>query len=79
VIGESAEYPLALEMVRGDLDAKVRARLREILLEAANDPDAREALLHYARTTRFLPIDPATDEALAHVRAAIVQVRAEVE
>ena len=79
VIGESAEYPLALEMVRGDLDAKVRARLREILLEAANDPDAREALLHYARTTRFLPIDPATDEALAHLRGAIVQVRAEVE
>jgi phosphonate transport system substrate-binding protein len=79
VIGESAEYPLALEMVRGDLDAKVRARLQEILLGAAKDPDAREALLHYARTTRFLPIDPATDEALAHLRTAIVQVRAEAE
>ena len=79
VIGESGEYPLALEMVRGDFDPKVRARLQEILLDAANDPDAREALLHYARTTRFLPIDSATDEALAHLRAAIVQVRAEVE
>jgi phosphonate transport system substrate-binding protein len=79
VIGESGEYPLAMEMVRGDLDAKVQARLQAILLDAANDPDARDALLHYARTTRFLPIDPATGETLARLRAAIVHVRAEAE
>ena len=44
-------------MVRGDLDPKVEARLREVLIEAAGDPDAREALLQFFKTTRFLPID----------------------
>ncbi|MEJ7746724.1 MAG: PhnD/SsuA/transferrin family substrate-binding protein, partial [Luteimonas sp.] len=47
IIYESPHYPRALEMVRGDLDSKVEARLREVLLEAANDPDAREALLRF--------------------------------
>ncbi len=79
VVGASAEYPLALEMVRGDLDPVVRARLHEVLLGAANDPDAREALLHFAGTTRFLPIDPATSSMLDHLREGIAQVRADAE
>ena len=34
IIHETPEYPRALEMVRGDLDPKVEARLREVLLQA---------------------------------------------
>lgn len=79
IIHESPEYPRALEMVRGDLDPKVRARLREVLIEAAGDPDAREALLQFFQTTRFLPIDPAADAALHYVREGVARVRAEVE
>ena len=79
IIDESPEFPLALEMVRGDLDASVRARLHEVLIAAAGDPDAGEALLQFSGTTRFLTIDAATQEALRHVRESIARVHAEVE
>lgn len=79
VIYESAEYPRALEMVRGDMDERVQARLREVLIAAAQDPDAREALLQFFKTTRFLPIDPAAEQSLDTLRAGVARVRAEVE
>jgi phosphonate transport system substrate-binding protein len=79
VIHRSPEYPRALEMVRGDLDPKVQARLREVLIAAASDPDAREALLQFFQTTRFLPIDPATDATLRYLRNGVTRVRTEVE
>ncbi|HVR81354.1 MAG TPA: phosphate/phosphite/phosphonate ABC transporter substrate-binding protein [Luteimonas sp.] len=79
IIQESPQYPRALEMVRGDLNPKVQARLREVLITAASDPDAREALLQFFRTTRFLPVDPATDANLRSLREGIARVRTEVE
>ena len=79
VIDRSQPYPRAVEMVRSDLDARIRERLREVLLEAGKDPDAREALLRFFRTTRFLPIDHATDAALQQLGHGVARVRAEVE
>lgn len=79
VIAESADYPRALEMVRSNLDPKVEARLRIVLTEAANDPDAREALLRFFKTTRFLPIDAAAQQALRHTAEGVRRVRTEVE
>jgi phosphonate transport system substrate-binding protein len=79
IIDQSRAYPRALEMVRGDLDDRIQARLREVLAEAGKDPDAREALLQFFRTTRFLPIDPAAGAALHDLREGVRRVRAEVE
>jgi len=79
IIDQSRAYPRALEMVRGDLDGRIQGRLREVLAEAGKDPDAREALLQFFRTTRFLPIDPATDAALRDLRDGVKRVRVEVE
>jgi phosphonate transport system substrate-binding protein len=79
VIGTSNAYPLALEVSRSDLEPRVRERLRELLIRAAADPDAREALLQFSATTRFLPIDAADDTTLATLRSGIARVRAEVE
>ena len=79
IIAESPSYPRALEMVRGDLDARIRERLREVLLEAGNDPDAREALLQFFGTTRFLPLDDGTLQSLDELRRGVARVRAEVE
>nr|WP_240635232.1 phosphate/phosphite/phosphonate ABC transporter substrate-binding protein [Lysobacter enzymogenes] len=79
LIGRSADYPRALELVRPGLDPKVSARLREVLLEAAGDPDAGEALLRFFKTTRFMPIDPASQRALDRIGHGVAQVRAEVE
>jgi len=79
VIAESGDYPRALEMVRSDLDPRVRERLRQVLLEAGSDPDAREALLQFFGTTRFLPIDAGTAASLRELRHDVARVRVEVE
>ena len=79
VIDRSQAYPRAIEMVRSDLDERIRKRLAEVLLEAGSDPDAREALLRFFRTTRFLPIDDHTDAALRELGKGVARVRAEVE
>lgn len=79
VIGKTADYPRALELVRGDLDSKVELRLRQVLIDAAADPDASEALLRFFKTTRFLPIDQASRTSLDRIASGAVRVRAEVE
>ncbi|WP_233423962.1 phosphate/phosphite/phosphonate ABC transporter substrate-binding protein [Lysobacter capsici] len=78
-IGRSEDYPRALEVVRGDLDAKVAARLREVLMDAAGDPEAGEALLRFFKTTGFMPIDAESQRALDHIGSGVARVRAEVE
>ncbi len=79
VIAESEQYPRAIEMVRGDLDPRVEARLREVLIDAAGDPEAGDALLRFFGTTRFMPIDPDSKRALDHIANGVTRVRAEVE
>jgi len=79
IVQETPDYPRALEMVRGSLDERVRERLREVLLGAADDPDAREALLRFFKTTRFVPIDVQTTHALDHLRRGVSRVAREVE
>ena len=79
IIHETPEYPRALEMVRGDLDPKVEARLREVLLQAADDPSAREAMNLFFRTTRFLPVDAESKQGLDRLREGATRVREYVE
>jgi phosphonate transport system substrate-binding protein len=79
VIHIAEPVPRALEMVRGDLDARIQARLREVLIEASADPEAREALKHFFRTTRFMPIDGDTRQVLERLRVGVARVRSEVE
>ncbi len=79
ILYETPDYPRALEMVRGDIDPKVEARLREVLLQAAEDPDAREAMALFFRTTRFLPIDDASRRGLERLRDGAARVREHVE
>ncbi|WRL52618.1 phosphate/phosphite/phosphonate ABC transporter substrate-binding protein [Luteimonas sp. R10] len=79
IVHETPDYPRALEMVRGDLDPAIRERLREVLLQAAGDPDAAEALLGFFRTTRFLPLGEAADRELDYLRRAVTRVSAEIE
>lgn len=78
-IYQTPDYPRALEMVRGNLDPKVEARLREVLLQAADDPDAREALTLFFRTTRFMPVDAASQQGLDRLRDGVARVREQVE
>lgn len=79
LIHTTEPVPRALEMVRGDLDPKIRERLRQVLMEAASDPKAADALRYFFHTTRFLPIDAQTAQVLDRLRTGVVQVRAQVE
>jgi phosphonate transport system substrate-binding protein len=78
VIGASRYVPRAMELVRGDLDPRVAARLREVLLAAATDPQAAPALRAFFDTTGFEVPDAAAladlaalGERIRHTREAI--------
>lgn len=79
IFGESGPFPRAIEIVRGDLDARVSARLRAVLIDASADPAAAVALRQFFGTTAFLPIDAATRAELDILRASASRVVAEVE
>jgi phosphonate transport system substrate-binding protein len=79
IIGETGDVPRAVELVRSDLDPKVEARLRKVLCEASRDPEARDALLGFFKTTRFLSVDAASQRALDNLADGVGRVRNEVE
>lgn len=79
VFEQTEEYPRAVEMVRAGLDPRVAARLSEVLLAAADDPEAAEALQQFFQTTRFLPLDPASAKTLDNIAVGVDRVRKEVE
>lgn len=79
VIGRSADVPRAVELVRGTLDPEVAARLRAVLLDAARDPRAGPALRQFFGTTRFLPLDASSNDALDRLATGVARVRTDVE
>lgn len=79
VIARTPDVPRALMLARRGLDPKVESRLREVLMEAANDADAGEALRRFMDTARFVPIDEPDRRALEQLATGVQRVRAEVE
>lgn len=79
LVARSELYPRAVEMVREGLAPEVQARLSEVLLSAADDPEAGDALRQFFQTTRFLPVDTASARALDNIAAGMTRVREEVE
>ena len=79
IIGRSEDVPRAVMLARTGLEPRVEARLREVLLDAANDPSAAEALRLFMNTSRFVPIDASDRAALARLGQGVQRVRREVE
>ena len=79
LIARTQDVPRALMLVRRGLDPRVEVRLREVLMEAANDPDASEALRRFMDTARFVPIGDDDRRALERLASGVQRVRAEVE
>ncbi len=79
VIHTTDPVPRAVELVAGGLDPAVAARLKEVLLAASTDPQARDALRQYFRTTGFYEIDPASQAALDRLRVGARHVRETLE
>lgn len=79
VVGRSPQAPRAMELVRPDLDARVRRRLTEVLAAAAEDPEAAPALRRFFGTTAFLRPEPADLAALAVLADAARRTREAIE
>ncbi len=79
VIHETEPFPRAVEVVWPGMDPRVQARLREVLLAAADDPDAREPLLRFFGTSRFVPLDAEAEAALARLAVGVHRVREQLE
>ena len=72
-------YPRAVEMVRADLDPRVRDRLQDVLLQAASDPQAQGALHRFFGTSGFHRVDAHAQQRLDELKQGLTRVRMEVE
>lgn len=79
VVFRTASYPRAVEVVRADLDPRVRERLQQVLLDAARDPQSNEALARFFGTSGFYRVDARMQQRLNDLRRGLVRVRMEVE
>jgi phosphonate transport system substrate-binding protein len=79
VVGRSMSAPRAMELVRANLDPRVRERLKTVLLEASDDPEAGPALRRFFGTTRFAEVTPADAAALEVLAEAARRTREAIE
>jgi phosphonate transport system substrate-binding protein len=79
VIYRTEPYPRAVEVVRAGLDPKVRDRLQQVLLEAASDPQAQDALEKFFGTSGFHRVDAQMQHRLDELKQGLTRVRMEVE
>lgn len=78
-IHRTEPYPRAIEMVRAGLDPAVRDRLQQVLLEAATDPQAQDALQKFFGTSGFHRVDAQMQHRLDELKQGLTRVRMEVE
>lgn len=79
IIHRTPMFPRGVELVRPDLPSDLKEALRQVLLQAGDDPQAREPLMRFFGTSRFLPIDAPTAEALEQLRKGVRKVRTRME
>lgn len=79
IVGRSMSAPRAMEIVRADLDLRVRDRLRDVLLQASLDPEAAPALRRFFGTTRFFDVAPENAAALDVLAEAARRTREAIE
>ncbi|HEX4854483.1 phosphate/phosphite/phosphonate ABC transporter substrate-binding protein [Arenimonas sp.] len=79
VIHTTDPVPRAMELVNGNMSPAVEARLKEVLLGASTDPQARDALRQFFRTTGFYEADAATQARLDNLRRGAREIREALE
>ena len=79
ILRESADVPRGVEVIREDLDGKVRARLREVLLAMADDPAAATVLDRFHQSLRFFDLGDSDRRDLERLQAGVARVSAEIE
>lgn len=78
VIYRSEKIPRALELFRKEMPQKIKAKIKEILLNAHNDPQAKTALQAYRQTLKFEEIDDTANKQLGEVRRLYKLMRKEL-
>lgn len=71
IIYTSASLPRAVELLRGDLNPTIKSAIKEALISAHDDPDAKEALQAYQMTLRFDELDSSDLNALREIRDSL--------
>ena len=79
VIHTTDPVPRAMELVNGNMSPAVEARLKEVLLGASTDPQARDALRQFFRTTGFYEADAGTQAQLDKLRRGAREIREALE
>ncbi len=79
VIHTTEPIPRAIELVSGGMSPAVADRLKEVLLGASSDPQARDALRQFFRTTGFYEIDAPTQARLDQFRRDARDLREALE
>lgn len=79
VIYTSDEYPRGVEITRADMPKAWVNRLRELLVTAADDPQADEHLKRFFGTNRFLPIGDQFRRSLDETARTAARVRSKIE
>jgi len=79
ILHTTPPFPRGVEVVRPGLAPAVSARLREVLLGAANDPEAAEPLRRFFGTNGFVPLEGELGVALDGLRESARDVRGQLE
>jgi phosphonate transport system substrate-binding protein len=79
ILAKSRDVPRAIILTRGGMQPQVQARLRQVLEEAAQDPDAGEVMRRFIGTSRFVPVAAADRRALDQLAGGVLRIRSEVE
>ncbi|MFQ6034936.1 MAG: phosphate/phosphite/phosphonate ABC transporter substrate-binding protein [Sedimentisphaerales bacterium] len=78
IIYRSKPLPRMVELIRKDLNPKIKERIKQILLKAHNDPEAKEALKTYSKTEKFDEFEGETKEGLQQARRILEYIREEL-
>lgn len=78
IVHETPPFPRGVEIVRGDLAPERVAKLRALLLAAGDDPAAREPLLRFFETDRFVEADASFRREMEILNRAVRIVRREL-
>jgi phosphonate transport system substrate-binding protein len=79
IFHQTKSYPRAIELVRGNLDPKIKSRLKSVLLNAHLDPDAASALKSYQRTTRFDEMNALSLAGMEEIRRLMHLIKEKLE
>lgn len=79
ILRESEEVPRGVEMVRKDLDLRIRTRLRDILLGMGDDPVAVADLARFHQSLKFFDLDKQDRRDLKRLHAGVIRVTSEIE